>query len=346
MFLVGIAGPHLTVSGAIFTERFVSQRLTDYIYLGSLPTYQEGFPLDHSIRRVAQVLRALGKATNELADYYLKLRFTIPPTLEPYSPRQHGSPRPLPVPMHPIGSRVVPPYFQEYDVDGKNYTVNYESHLAPSFPAKAVFKGTVVGGGDKAMYDVVIKFTPVYCEDAHRALADMGRAPFLRFCKRVDNVGMYVVIMDYEDGEHADIPLEDEDHIEQLRMAVKALHDANYVHGDLRAPNALITTGGLKLIDFDWCGEEGKARYPADIFLAPDLGWHSGVRRGGLIKKCHDEHMFELMTGLTLRPDTGPRKPSTDENVPRGDSAKPGSGTELHKPSVGVADWGMVCGDC
>jgi hypothetical protein len=92
MFLVGIAGPHLAVSGAIFTERFVSQRLTDYIYLGSLPTYQEGFPLDHSIRRVAQVLRALSKATNELADYYLKLRFTIPPTLEPYSPHNMEAP--------------------------------------------------------------------------------------------------------------------------------------------------------------------------------------------------------------------------------------------------------------
>jgi hypothetical protein len=241
---------------------------------------------------------------------------------------------------------VVPPYFQEYDVDGKNYTVNYESHLAPSFPAKAVFKGTV-GAAETRQCTMSSSSLPLPTARMHiENLPIWGEHRFYGFANAWTTLECTSSIMDYEDGEHADIPLEDEDHIEQLRTAVKTLHDANYVHGDLRAPNALITTGGLKLVDFDWCGEEGKARYPADIFLAPDLGWHSGVRRGGLITKDHDEHMFELMTGLTLRPDTGPRGPSTDENVPGGDSAKPGSGTELHKPSVGVADWGMVCGDC
>ena len=45
MFLVGVAGPHLTVSGAVFAERFVSQRLTDYIYLGPLnPSGGPGSP--------------------------------------------------------------------------------------------------------------------------------------------------------------------------------------------------------------------------------------------------------------------------------------------------------------
>jgi hypothetical protein len=154
-----------------------------------------------------------------------------------------------------------------YDVDGKDYMVDYESRLAPSFPANALFKGTVRGRGDKAKYDVIIKFTPAYCEDAHRKLAELERAPFLRFCKRMDSVGMYVVVMDYEDGRHTDIPLEDEVHVEQLRAAVETLHDANYVHGDIRGPSVLITAGGLELVDFDWCGEEGKARYPADISL-------------------------------------------------------------------------------
>lgn len=39
LFLVGVAGPHFTLSGAVFTEIFVSQRFTDYIYLGPLPTF-------------------------------------------------------------------------------------------------------------------------------------------------------------------------------------------------------------------------------------------------------------------------------------------------------------------
>ena len=299
MFLVGVAGPHLAVSGAIFAERFVSQRLTDYIHLGPLPTYQERSSLDNSIRRVAQVLRALKTATNELAGYYSELQFTVPPALEPHGSQQHGSAQPLPIPVYPITSRVTPPSFREYATGDKKYKVDYEKHLAPSFPSKAVFKGTITDGEDEPE-QVVIKFTPVYCKDAHETLAAMGQAPLLRFCEHVDSIGMYVVVMDYEDGEHANRPLEDEAHIEQLRTAMKALHDANYVHGDLRAPNILIATGGLKLIDFDWCGEEGKARYPADVSLFPDLGWHKEVRRGGLIAKAHDEHMFELLTGLSL----------------------------------------------
>jgi len=64
-------------------------------------------------------------------------------------------------------------------------TVDYQIHLPPSLPFKAVFKGTVARSGDKTKYDFVIKFTLTYCEEAHQNLAEMGRAPFLRFCERV-----------------------------------------------------------------------------------------------------------------------------------------------------------------
>jgi len=74
--------------------------------------------------------------------------------------------------------------------------------------------------------------------------------------------------------------------MEELWKAVKTLHDAGYVHGDIRRPNIMITTEGLKLIDFDWCGEVGTAKYPADIFMDPVRnGWHHGVSRGGLIER-------------------------------------------------------------
>lgn len=53
--------------------------------------------------------------------------------------------------------------------------------------------------------------------------------------------------------------------IGELRTAAKTLHGESYVHGDIREPKVLITTSGSKVIDFNWCGEEGAARYPADI---------------------------------------------------------------------------------
>ena len=136
MFLVGVAGPHLTVSGAVFTERFVSQRFTDYIYLGPLPTSHGRSALGYSIRRVAQVLRALNRATDELADYYSRLEFTHPPTPKPRGSLDLPSSHYPPVPLHPISPGVVPPSFQEYVVGGETYKVDYGGRLAPSSPSR------------------------------------------------------------------------------------------------------------------------------------------------------------------------------------------------------------------
>jgi len=162
----------------------------------------------------------------------------------------------------------------------------------------AVFRGTIMRGGDHVKHNVVIKFTATYCANSHQKLAEMGRAPRLWFCEHVESVGMYEVVMDHEDEVRDYARPVNKEYVEQLRAAVKTLHDENYVHGDIREPKVLVTTGGLKLIDFDWCGKAGAARYPADISLASSFGWHDGVRRGGLIAKEHDEHMFKLLTGL------------------------------------------------
>ncbi|KAF9045837.1 hypothetical protein BDP27DRAFT_1346572 [Rhodocollybia butyracea] len=56
---------------------------------------------------------------------------------------------------------------------------------------------------------------------------------------------------------------------------------------DLRQPNVLLLPeGGFNLIDFDWCGELGKAVYPADILLDDTLGdRHEGTQRHGLSKR-------------------------------------------------------------
>jgi len=179
-------------------------------------------------------------------------------------------------------------------VDGKKYTVDYERHISLAYPpSEPVFKGTVALDGDKdgAKHDVVIKFTSTYCEAAHRKLAEVRWAPSLRFCERVESVGMYVVVMDYYGGDSGK-PFGDKEHIEQLREAVKTLHDADYVHGNLQEPNILVTAEGVKIVGFDWCGKAGVARYPADI-----LGQHAGVRYGDPITKDHDERMFKLLTG-------------------------------------------------
>ena len=68
-------------------------------------------------------------------------------------------------------------------------------------------------------------------------------------------------------------------------------------HRSLRIYVNQTATVGLKLIDFDWCGMERTARYPADINLDPDIEWHGEVRHEGLITKAHDIHILNLLVG-------------------------------------------------
>jgi len=86
--------------------------------------------------------------------------------------------------------------------------------------------------------------------------------------------------------------------IGQLRKTLAALHGQNHVYGDLRGPNVVVSVdknGGeiAKLLDFDWGGEEGVVLYPADINT--EIGWHSEVCPGGLIRGEHDKFMLQCL---------------------------------------------------
>lgn len=114
---------------------------------------------------------------------------------------------------------------------------------------------------------------------------------------------LHVVVMDFVQPRSSSDPQSDQASKDALKIALKILHDQGLVFGDLRWPNViqpLTTTGadGSKqsaamLIDFDWCGEEERVKYPSDISLGPGMGWHQEVRGGVLIKKHHDTYMLE-----------------------------------------------------
>ncbi|KAI9060335.1 hypothetical protein FKP32DRAFT_1578155 [Trametes sanguinea] len=71
-----------------------------------------------------------------------------------------------------------------------------------------------------------------------------------------------------------------EDHV-ALREAIGLLHERNLVFGDLREPNVLlIKGGGLMLVDFDWCGEEGTVTYPGDMNEEGSIPWDEDAEPG------------------------------------------------------------------
>ena len=64
------------------------------------------------------------------------------------------------------------------------------------------------------------------------------------------------------------------------------------MHGDIRAPNILVGADGQpQMIDFDWSGKVGAARYP--VRLNRDIKWPDGTKPGGLIETCHDTEMLD-----------------------------------------------------
>ena len=277
---MGIAGPHLTVTGAIFGDRLTTQRLTDYVYLGPHPSREGRSGLDEGIRRVARILHALEISTKLLKDYCMRL--------DPET-KQLGL---LNAPM--------PPHFQGFTISGKTYKLEYTERITTDQPDRAVFVASMKPESQAGEPDVVVvKFAYSYCEAAHRLLDKISLAPRLRYCDQVESIGMYVVVMDFVGGKHIVAPRQDQDFANKLRTAVQTLHDANFVHGDLREPNILVTKdGGMKIIDFDWCGKDGEVCYPFDINLDERAGWDPDVTHGGLIKKGHDRSMFARLTGL------------------------------------------------
>lgn len=186
--------------------------------------------------------------------------------------------------------------------------MKYIDRLAKEDTEKAVFKANMEDQSG-TLTPVVVKFTPKYCRDAHALCADAGLAPKIWFCQRLDDVGgLYIVVMDYVNSCEDETIREYPGAVVALRQAVRLLHRNDLVFGDLREPNVLVTgkDEGMMLVDFDWCGREGEARYPCGINLDVDsIPWHEDVRRGGEIKKDHDKWLFKILTGEDLELDAG-----------------------------------------
>lgn len=75
------------------------------------------------------------------------------------------------------------------------------------------------------------------------------------------------------------------------------MHAKNFVHGDLRPQNIPVVDNKVCLLDFDWAGNEGTARYPKVLNIRTAY-WHSDVSPGGIITKEHDLFQIQLLFKL------------------------------------------------
>ncbi|KAK0213540.1 hypothetical protein IW262DRAFT_1516901 [Armillaria fumosa] len=278
-FIISIAGPWIVVLGAVFPTLPIVQHLTDYLWLGNSRANDD----DHALR-LARVFQSLRLAIDDLEEYYQKLELPDPPSIQTarYFPD---------ITEYSTGTEVIKfQYLQPLEV--------YESCM--TFLAKL----------DEAhgREQVVVKFVQGYGAEAHRLLATKGKAPALKYCGPISSDGKYwygslqMVVMEFLRGQTVAQKYEgsiaEEVHT-AVRGAVQILHDQSLVHGDIRLPNIMIVDGTgdegerMRIIDFDWAGEQGKVRYP--LHLSDYIRNTLGVKDYDFITFQHDMQMVDAL---------------------------------------------------
>ena len=254
----------------------IVQRLTDYIWIGLDSVLNESH-----ITHVARVFYALNSSLKKLKSYYESL--------------------------HPKNLLADSRYFPSItayhsDVDG-HVKFKYVGFLENTPDCITLRART----GAIPAQDIVVKFVDRYGQRAHQILADEGLAPKLLYCgsPRLDDDepsygSISMVVMEYVDGDTFVVAKQKmtKESVERVRSAVrsalKLLHSHGLVFGDLRPPNVMITKDEeVKLIDFNWAGEEDQAKYPS--LISPEISWPEGVKPLALMRREHD---FDMLNKL------------------------------------------------
>ncbi len=229
------------------------------------------------INHVAKSFHVTAQAVRTLGDYYSSLR------LQGQLESQNHFPKPTVLPNSPLLKPLV--FKRQIELPLRH------SGLRCLFVAE--YGGT----------DVLVKFCETYSEKAHSTLAEARLAPVLHYCSMIAG-DIFMVVMDLVDcldayrefGSKA-LP---STVLDDVKLALETLHNANLVFGDIRHPNIMVhksQEGGEEwrglLVDFDWAGPVGKAKYPP--MLNKEIGWADGVDSATEIKKDHDLEMLNKL---------------------------------------------------
>ncbi|CCA70121.1 hypothetical protein PIIN_04060 [Serendipita indica DSM 11827] len=127
--------------------------------------------------------------------------------------------------------------------------------------------------------------------------------------------GWWMVVMEYlsedEYSTRSSVKVDVIKFKEAIKDAVDVLHVNGFVHGDIRTCNIMVCRWwdddigmkNVKVIDFDWAGRVGEAKYPANVNYT-EIMRPEDARDGLLIKKEHDLEMLERVVSDTEA--TGP----------------------------------------
>jgi serine/threonine protein kinase len=260
-------GAHIGFAGAVWTDRPHLQVLSP-----TLPLFYHATDVNMRMR-AARYFGAAKKAISGLRRYYQQELDAIN-ALDPHN-------RPKPEFPHP-----------DHYVSLSDSTIHAFNYMCPLDNDKLVFRGKADDD------DICIKFVCQYSKDAHLKCSSSGFAPALRGFQLIPG-GWYMVIMDYIGDTYEELydsPIKTS-FVTEVRDKVESLHQAGYVHGDLRTTNVMVKKNGgpgIMLIDFDWAGVIGDVRYPMNV-NREGVTRPAGAYDGELIMADHDIEMVDIM---------------------------------------------------
>jgi hypothetical protein len=257
------SGPHISFSGAVWKDRPHFQVLTPTI---PLFCHQSDTDMRESL---ARHFGAFKKAIRSLEQCYKALE--NPAVLADLDPRFPD-----------------PRTYRSLETD---CTVKFE-YIDQIDQHKLLFFGKTDNGES-----ICIKFVRRYSRAAHEKCATMGIAPNLRGFQGI-GAGWTMVIMDalneeYKTFNKNSLPA---DTRENMEAGLTELHQAHFVHGDVRDVNVMVRKDGkpgFMLVDFDWAGINGEVRYPANV--NKELWRPEDVADGMPIRSEHDMMMLDRM---------------------------------------------------
>jgi hypothetical protein len=194
------------------------------------------------------------------------------------------------------------PYPTSFTSGSTTHTFRYLSELESEH--NLIFFGDLDSTVDRQK--LCVKFTHQYGEDVHRFCAENGHAPKLYAVQRLSG-GFYMVVMDdigeeyidlhnfVNDGQEIRSSAEYTELKDNIRTFLEEMHEAGWVHGDLRSINIMVKKSGLDgsfhFIDFDWSGRNQEVVYPSFLNTA-EVDRPVGAYDGEPILALHDVEML------------------------------------------------------
>ena len=273
------SGPYIAFAGAAWTDRPTIQMLSS-----AIPCHYQ----DTDIKMESMLVRHLGalrRAMRSLDTYYQE--YSANPSL------------PLRNPTHPY-----PTTFTSRD----GSVIRFIYHSQMKGRNRNLFFGRMDGPDGTA---ICIKFVTRYCEEGHELLAAKGFAPKLHAVERLPG-GLYMVVMDDVSVEYVSLSdlIQDnldlllEEHLgarnslsDKIRQCLRQLHQAGFVHGDIRDTNIMVKRGGFNdgfflVVDYDSGGKIKQVRYPLTLNTI-SVQRPEGATGGAIIEVEHDLKMLD-----------------------------------------------------